>query len=91
VTDDKCHAIADQLSRRRDRLLWVARVVNGNHPDLLAEHATLGVEILDRKLGAPLILLANPAERPGQRASIPDQDLRVGRRGDRQRHGKNAE
>ena len=46
---DEGHAIADQLLGGGDRLLGIAEVVRRDQPNLLTEHATSGVEILDRE------------------------------------------
>ena len=51
---DEDDAVARQLTGERHRLIGVAEVVAHDELDLLAEDAALGVEILDRHLGAAL-------------------------------------
>ena len=72
---DEDDAVARQLARQRHRLIGVAEVVADDQLDLLAEHAALGVEILDRHLGAALIPLAGPGVDAGHRAGRADPDL----------------
>ena len=44
--------VRDELVGSRDGLLAIAIVVGGDHLDLLAEQAALGVEFSNRSLGA---------------------------------------
>ena len=46
------HALVDHLIGDRDRLLGIAGVVADPQGQLFAEHAALGIEVLDRHLGA---------------------------------------
>ena len=68
-------AIADQLASQRHRLIGIAEVVAHDQLDPLAEDAAVGVEIFDGKLGAALILLAEPRLRAGHRAGDANQNL----------------
>ena len=72
---DEDDAIADQLAGERHRLIGVAEVVADDQLDALPEHAALGVEILDRQLGAALKPLAGPGVDAGHRRGHADQDL----------------
>ena len=63
----------------RDRLLRIAGVVADLEHQLLAEHAALGVDVLDRHLGAALHLLAESGVLTGHRTGGGDHD--VGLRG----------
>ena len=60
VAGDEDDAVTDQLAGERHRLIGIAEVVAHDQLDFLAEHAALGVEVLDRHLGAALIPLAGP-------------------------------
>ena len=62
---DEDDAVAREFAGERHRLIGVAEVVTNDQLDALAEHATLGVEILDRELGGALILLAEPGQSAG--------------------------
>ena len=49
MAGDEDDAVARQLARQRHRLIGIAEVVTDDQLDALAEHAALGVQILDRK------------------------------------------
>ena len=67
MAGDEDHAVADQLAGQRHRLIGVAEVVADDQLDVLPEHAALGVQILDRQLGAALKPLAGPGVDAGHR------------------------
>jgi len=72
---DEGHAIADQLASQCYRLIGVAEVIADDQLDALAENATPGIEIRDRKSGAALtrishsqwLVSACPRQRAGWR------------------------
>ena len=92
MTSDEGHALADQLVRHSHGLLRIAGVVAHDQFELLAVHAALGVEILDRQLGATLHLLTKRGVLTGDRTDDGDRDVGLGRRhrtsGDRSRGDK---
>jgi hypothetical protein len=91
VIGDEHHAVARQLARQRHRLIRIADVVAYDQLDSLAEKAALGVEILDRQLGAALIALAGPGLDAGHRASNANPDLGLRRRSPKRRNRDDAD
>ena len=75
MAGDEDDAVAGQLARQRHRLIGVAEVVTDDQLDTLAEHAALGVEILDRQLGAALKAIAGPGIDAGHRGGHANPDL----------------
>ncbi len=83
---DEHDAVADQLASQRHRLVGVAEVVADDQLDLLAEDATVRVEILDREPGAPLIAVAGPGVVAGHRTGHTNHDRRLGSRNASEQH-----
>src|SRR5262245_61749373 len=75
MTGDEDHPISNQLLSGGDRLLGIAEIVGRNKPDLLAEHATHGIEVGHCQLRASLHSLAEPGVLPRYRTCNPDQHL----------------
>ena len=75
MTNHEGDTSTDELFRRCDRLVGVARVVNYEHLDPLAKYPAFGVEVRDRALGADLVAGSSPSHMAGQRRSQTDQNL----------------
>ena len=83
--------VVDHLVGDRDRLLRIAGIVADLERQLLAEHAALGVEVLDRHLGAALHLIAEDRILSRHRSGGGDRDLRLrsaGRQRDQRARGE---
>ena len=76
VAGHEHHALVGEVVGHAHRLLGVAPVVADGQLDLLAQYATLGVDVGDGFLGALAHLLADRGLRAGHRAG--DADLDVG-------------
>ena len=77
MADDQRNAVGDELAGGDHRLLGIADVVGHDDLYLLAEHAARRIDVSHRHLRATLYLRACPGELSGERASDPDQHLRV--------------
>ena len=72
---DKWNPHAADLLGDRARLLGIAGIVLGIERELLAEHATRGVDVGDRQLGAVLHLAAEGRFGAGHRSGHGDGDV----------------
>jgi hypothetical protein len=90
MPDHQGDACFDQPCRGRDRLIGIARVVDHDHLDPLAEHPALGVEVRNRGLGADLVACPSPRHVAGQRRRQTDQNLGVGARSAKCRNGNHT-
>ena len=94
MPDDEDDAFAYQLVCCGNRLIRIAEVVSHEELDLVAEDATLGVEISSRHPGTALELLAEPSLTAGHCAGHTDQDLRPSgciKRAERRQHERGSE
>ena len=90
VADHAVDLRVDQLRGGGGALLRVGRVVLGQQLELdrlATELDALGVQVLDRELGAQFVVLAQVGDAAGQRAHVADLDDRL-RRGDARGEGE---
>ena len=83
--------LVNHVVRDRDRLLRVAGIVADLELDLLAIDAALGVQVLDRHLGAALHLIAENGILAGHRSGRRDHHIGVRGRGRNAEPGHSAE
>ena len=75
MADQEIDLLGDQLGRDRHGHLGVAAIILDDQLQLLAEHAAMAVDVLDRGFGAGPHLVAERRIVAGHRAGQADQDI----------------